>query len=223
MSLDIKVPAAGESITSANVARWHKKNGDSVRKGEVLGLAALICLSLARTSARLDSCGRFVPVDEQDVSLWDAGLIARGERHLLGASRLVIDGRGELRAIGRFQLEAAIQSAHDDRARTGQVDHETLLTLHRALVTVAPTLGARVALAATRADVDGPEAALAELDRIDEPRIVRFQPAWATRAHLLARAGRHAEADAAFERAIGLTVDPVMRQHLERRRADTAE
>ncbi|GAB3795750.1 hypothetical protein GCM10028798_04900 [Humibacter antri] len=192
------------------------------REPEVLGLAALLCLSLARASARLDDRGRFVPVDEQDVARWDAALIARGERHLLTASRLVIDDRGQLRAVGRFQLEAAIQSAHDDRARTGRVDHRTLVTLHRALVATAPTLGARVALAASIAEVDGADAGLAELDAIGDPAAVRFQPAWATRAHLLAHADRRLEADAAFERAIGLTVDPVLRAHLERRRAETA-
>jgi RNA polymerase sigma-70 factor (ECF subfamily) len=192
------------------------------REPEVRGLAALICLSLARASARLDPQGRFVPVDEQDTERWDAALIARGERHLLAASRLAIDESGELRAWGRFQLEAAIQSAHDDRARTGTLDHRTLLTLHRALVVVAPTLGARVALAATLADVDGPDAGLAELDAIEGSAVARFQPAWATRAHLLAEAGRLAEADAAFERAIDLTVDPVLRAHLERRRVEAA-
>jgi RNA polymerase sigma-70 factor (ECF subfamily) len=185
----------------------------------VLGLAALICLSLARARARLDGEGRFVPIDEQDVTLWDADLIARGECHLLAASRLAIDPSGDLRAIGRFQLEAAIQSAHDDRARTGTVDRGTLLTLHRALVAVAPTLGARVAMAASLAEVEGPDAGLAELDRIADPAVSRFQPAWATRAHLLADAGRRAESDAAFERAISLTVDPAMREHLVRRRA----
>jgi RNA polymerase sigma-70 factor (ECF subfamily) len=189
------------------------------REPEVLGLAAMICLSLARAGARLDSEGRFVSIDEQDVTLWDADLIARGECHLLAASRLAIDPSGDLRAIGRFQLEAAIQSAHDDRARTGTVDRVTLLTLHRALVAVAPTLGARVAMAASLAEVEGPDAGLAELDRIADPAASRFQPAWATRAHLLADAGRRAESDAAFERAISLTVDPAMREHLLLRRA----
>jgi RNA polymerase sigma-70 factor (ECF subfamily) len=189
------------------------------REPEVLGLAALICLSLARASARLDTDGGFVPIDEHDTQRWDAALIARGERHLLAASRLAIDEAGQPRGIGRFQLEAAIQSAHDDRARVGSVDHRTLVNLHRALVAVAPTLGARVALAATIAETDGPEAGLAQLNAIDDAAMARFQPSWATRAHLLASAGRHADADAAYRRAIDLTVDPVMRTHLERRRA----
>lgn len=189
---------------------------------EALGLAALICLSLARASARLDELGRFVPVDEQRTRSWDAALIARGERHLLAASRLVIDDRGELRSLGRFQLEAAIQSVHDDRARTGSLDRRALLALHRALVAVAPTLGARVALAATLADVDGADAGLAELDVIGPEAVGRFQPAWATRAHLLAECGRFAEADAAYRRARDLTVDPVLRDHLERRRVAAA-
>ncbi|MGN6200765.1 CHAD domain-containing protein [Humibacter sp.] len=212
--------ALGDSLSAEVLALAEIAAQLLPREPEVLGLAALLCLSLARASARLDDRGRFVPIDEQDVDRWDASLIARGERHLLTASRLVIDDRGQLRTVGRFQLEAAIQSAHDDRARTGRVDRRTLVTLHRALVAVAPTLGARVALAASIAEVDGPDPGLVELDAIDDPGVARFQPAWATRAHLLAAASRRDEADAAYQRAIDLTVDPVLRAHLERRRSE---
>ena len=107
---------------------------------EVLGLAALVCLSEARRPARRSTAGRFVPLDEQDTAGWDARLIARGEGLLRRAHGF---GRP-----GRFQYEAAIQSAHCGRASRGHVDLETLRTLHRGLLRVAPSLGAAVALAA---------------------------------------------------------------------------
>ncbi|NNC12988.1 RNA polymerase subunit sigma-70 [Planctomonas sp. JC2975] len=208
-----------ESLSAEALALAEVAAGLMPNEPEVLGLAALICLSLARASARLDADGRFVPIDEQDPQLWNRELIASGERHLLTASRLAISGAGDLRRVGRFQLEAAIQSAYDDRARTGDVDRRMLVTLHRALVAAQPTLGARVALAAAIGEADGEATGLAELDAIEDPALTRFQPTWATRAHLLAGAGRREEADAAYRRAIDLTVDPVMRAHLVRRRA----
>src|SRR5215212_277723 len=103
---------------------------------EVLGLAALVCLSEARKPARRDAGGRFVPLDQQDAMRWDRALIARGEGLLRRAHGF---GRP-----GRFQYEAAIQSAHC--SRTG-VDAEALRKLHRALIRVAPSLGAAVASA----------------------------------------------------------------------------
>jgi predicted RNA polymerase sigma factor len=173
---------------------------------EVLGLAALICLSAARIPARTGPDGRFVPLTEQDTSGWNAGLIARGERYLLDAHRLD--------RTGRFQLEAAIQSAHCARRVTGRTDWAALRTLHQALLEVAPTLGAAVSLAAVLAHTDGPENGLALLDTLTGPAAQRFQPAWATRAHLLAQMRDVDAARTAFTTAIGLTTDPDLRQHL---------
>jgi RNA polymerase sigma-70 factor (ECF subfamily) len=177
---------------------------------EALGLAALISLSLARRDAR-GSTDEFVPLDEQDPSRWDSELIALGERYLHRASMLD--------SIGRFQLEAAIQSVHSARATSGIVDADALLKLHAALIAVAPTLGARVAHAAALGRVEGPSAGLAALDAIDDEALQRFQPAWATRAHLLAEAGRADEALLAYDRAISLTTDAGSRRYLERRRS----
>ncbi|GAB3384630.1 RNA polymerase sigma factor [Humibacter soli] len=180
------------------------------REPEVLGLDALLHLSAARQGAALDDLGRFVPLDEQDTARWDVALIRRGEELLLRASRSGI--------VGRFQLEAAIQSAHDARVRGIDVDPVALRRLHEALVGIRPTLGARVALAATIGEAEGPDAGLVALEAIDDPAVSRFQPAWATRAHLFALLGRGDDADAAYLQAIALTTDPVLRAHLERRR-----
>jgi RNA polymerase sigma-70 factor (ECF subfamily) len=175
---------------------------------EVLGLAALTCLSEARRPARRAEDGCFVPLEEQDVTRWDPAMISRGEALL---ARAYAQHRP-----GRFQYEAAIQSAHCSRVSRGPVDAETLRTLHRALVRTAPSLGAEVALAALDGEIDGPAAGLQALDALTDPAIERFQPAWAVRAHLLARAGRVDEAARGYRRAIEATSDPGVAEYLAR-------
>jgi predicted RNA polymerase sigma factor len=175
---------------------------------EVLGLAALVCLSEARRPARRSADGAFVPLDEQDTDLWDAALIARGDALLRRAH--------DHHRPGRFQYEAAIQSAHCARAVQGAVDLHALRKLHRALLRVAPSLGAAVASAAVDGELEGPDAGLRGLAAIDDPAAARFQPFWTTRAHLLAEAGRGAEAAQAYRQAIELTADPAVAEHLLR-------
>jgi RNA polymerase sigma-70 factor (ECF subfamily) len=185
---------------------------------EARGLAALIELSAARAPARIDADGRFVPLADQDPSLWNPHLISRAHEHLRAAHAL-----GQL---GRFQLEAAIQAVHcarnhGARGRDGTTDWPALLALHRILHAVAPSLGSGVALAAVTAEVDGPAAGLASLDALlaeAGQQARRFQPAKATRAHLLDRLGRKEEAVAAYESAISLTHDTAEREYLEHRR-----
>jgi len=176
---------------------------------EVLGLAGLVCLSEARRRARRTADGAFIPLGEQDTALWDDVLIGRGEALLHRAHDY---GRP-----GRFQYEAAIQSAHCTKASQGKLDMNALRKLHRALLRVAPSLGAAVASAAVDGEIDGPDAGLRGLDAIDDPAVQRFQPAWTTRAHLLAEAGRVAEAAEAYCRAMELTTDPGVAEYLLRR------
>lgn len=171
---------------------------------EAHGLAALVQLSAARAASRVDTDGRFVPLAEQDPARWDQALIARAHRHLA-----VAHGH---RKVGRFQLEAAIQAVHC----TGRADWPTLLALHRALQALAPSLGGQVALAAVTAEVDGPAAGLAALDALTGDAH-RFQPARVTRAHLLDRLGRRAEAVREYRHALDLTHDPAERRHLRGR------
>jgi RNA polymerase sigma-70 factor (ECF subfamily) len=178
---------------------------------EVLGLAALVCLSEARRPARRTPAGEFVPLAEQDTAAWDRTLIERGEALLRRAHSA---GRP-----GRYQLEAAIQSAHCDRARTGRVDWAALRTLYRGLLGLGPTLGAAVSQAAVDGEIDGPAAGLRALEAIADPAVQRFQPAWSTRAHLLAREGRHDEAARAYRRAIELTTDAGVADYLGKRLA----
>lgn len=172
---------------------------------EVLGLAALMCFIEARRPARRAADGTFVPLDDQDRSLWDDGLIEHAEALLRRAHAA---GRP-----GRFQYEAAIQSAHCHRP----VDRHALRKLYRALSRVAPSLGAAVALAAVEGEIDGPAAGLRVLDGIDDAALAAFAPAWTTRAHLLRAAGRHEQANQALEQAILFTRDPAVCAHLRQR------
>ena len=124
---------------------------------------------------------------------------------------------------GRFQLEAAMQSVHADRARTGIIDWVALQTLSAALVELTPTLGAQTAHAAIVGRATSPTAGLALLDRLaGDDDVEKFQPFQATRADLLARAGAIAVARDHYERAATLTEDPRVREHLRRRAARLA-
>lgn len=173
---------------------------------EAWALAALITLASARAAGSGD---RYLPLQEQDPDDWDRGLIAEGEAYLRRAER---PGR----APGRFQLEAAIQAVHCDRARTGVTDWDALRTLYTALLAVAPSLGGRVAHAAVIGRTDSPEAGLSLLEALP-PERERFQPYHATRGELLARLGRRRDAVAAYDQAAVLSTDPAVRAFLERR------
>jgi len=217
-SMPDRLPAVLEAVYGCYAISWSAQDemADEARRlavtlasllptePETWGLAALITFSLARAAGRSES---FVPLDEQDVTGWDADLIAEGEAYLRRSSAADVPGR--------FQLEAAIQAVHCARARTGQTDWSALHTLYSALVKIAPSLGAQVALAAVTAQTSSPEQALAMLDNLS--RVDRFQPFHATRAELLARVGRFAEAAAAFEAAAALTDDEQLRDYLLRR------
>jgi len=198
--------AAEARYLAATVADLHDT------EPEAWGLASLISLSLARVPTR--SADFFVPLDEQDPTRWSRTLIEEGNAQLQRAAAARADGR----PIGRFELEAAIQAVHCARATSGDVDWAALVALHEALVATAPTLGARVALAAATGHLDA-AAGLAVLDAVDDAAVQRFQPAWATRAALLVAAGERSAAAAAYEKAISLTTDIPTRRWLEERLA----
>jgi len=209
-----QVSGAQERVSLADEARYLAVLLASLLDdAEACGLAALVSFAASRATAR-QADGVFVPLEEQDVTRWDADLIADGERLLHRAAQV---RRRTEEPIGRFQLEAALQAAHAARRQAGIVDWPGILRLAEALTRVAPTLGARVAVAAARAHVDGPDAGLDELARIQDPQCDRFQPAWATRAQLLADAGRPREAAPAYQRAISLTTEPAIRRFLQSR------
>jgi predicted RNA polymerase sigma factor len=184
------------------------------REAEVHGLLALMLHCEARRAARRGLDGRYVPLSEQDCEKWSLPLIEEAERHLGDAA-----SRGRL---GRFQLEAAIQSVHAERARGSGIQWSAIMMFYEQLMRISPTLGTRTGYAAAVAEAKGAEAGLAALDGIEADDVsisaAAYQPYWAVRAHLLQRLGKTTEALEAFDRAIGLTEDPAVRQFLLQRR-----
>jgi predicted RNA polymerase sigma factor len=180
------------------------------REAEVRGLLALMLHCEARRRARRGPDGRYIPLSEQDSQQWSLPLIEEAERHLAEAS-----SRGR---NGRFQLEAAIQSVHAERARSGRTEWTAIMLFYEQLIRLSPTLGTRTGYAAAVGEANGPEAGLAVLDGIELNAASAYQPYWAVRAHLLQLLGKTPEAGDAFDRAIGLAEDPAVRQFLLQRR-----
>jgi predicted RNA polymerase sigma factor len=179
-------------------------------EAEVRGLLALMLHCEARRAARRGPDGRYIPLSKQDTKQWSHPLIEEAERHLAEAFR---PGRS-----GRFQLEAAIQSVHAERARSGRIDWAAIAIFYEQLIRISPTLGARTGHAAAIAETSGPEGGLAILDAIASDEVSGYQPYWAVRAHLLQQLGKTPEALAAFDQAIGLAEDPAVRQFLLQKR-----
>src|SRR6202140_942704 len=161
-------------------------------EAEVRGLLALMLHCEARRGARRGADGRYIPLSEQDPRQWSLPLIEEAERHLAEAS-------SRSRA-GRFQPEAAIQSVHAERARSGRTEWPPITLFYEELVRISPALGTRTGYAAAVGEANGPEAGLAVLDGIDLNDVSAYQPHWAVRAHLLERLGKASEAVDAFER-----------------------
>jgi len=183
---------------------------------EALGLLALMLHAEARRDARRDAHGEFVPLDEQDPARWNAALIDEAEALLRRAS--------DAGPSGRYQLEAAVQSAHAARRLTGKTDWAAIERLYDALfaVTGSPVVAINRAIAV--AETRGPAEGLALLDALEldaalAARLAEYQPYWAARAALLARTGSAAAARDAYQRAIGLESDPAVRRFLQQRSA----
>jgi RNA polymerase sigma-70 factor (ECF subfamily) len=178
---------------------------------EALGLLALMLHLDARENARRAPDGAYVPLSEQDTALWSRMRLAEAEKTLARAAAF---GRP-----GRYQLEAAIQSAHVGRRLTGAPDRATIAALYDKLFRASPRLGVAVGQAAAVAEAHGAKAGLDRLAEIDAERIETYQPYWAVRADLLSRADFPGEAIEAYDRAITLASDPAVRSYLTERRA----
>lgn len=179
---------------------------------EALSLLALMLYAEARREARRGAQGDFVPLSEQDMALWDATLIKEADALLQRASSSP--------NLGRYQIEAAIQSVHAARRLTGRTDWTAIRQFYDALALVAGSPVVTVNRAVAIAETDGPAAGLAELDTVaDDRRLEDYQPYWAARARLLAELSRPDEARQAYERAIGLERDEAVRRFLAARKA----
>src|ERR1700678_3797817 len=180
------------------------------KEAEVRGLLALMLHCEARRRARRGPDGRYIPLLEQDPEQWSLPLIDEAERHLAAAS--------SRNCAGRFQLEAAIQSVHAERLRSGRTEWTATVLFYEHLIRISPTLGARIGYAAAVGEANGPQAGLAALDGINRDAASGYQPYWAVRAHLLQRLDKTSEAADAFDRAIGLAEDQAVKQFLQQRR-----
>ena len=196
----------------AEEALWLARVLSGLMSGEpeVQGLLALLLHCEARRPARRGLDGRYVPLSEQDPKQWSLALIEEAERHLSEAFK---QGRS-----GRFQLEAAIQSVHAERARTGRTDWAAIALFYERLIRISHAIGTRVGYAAAVAEANGPEAGLVALQPISREDVSDYQPYWAVRAHLLQRLGKTQEAADAYDRAIGLAEDPAVREFLLKKR-----
>jgi RNA polymerase sigma-70 factor (ECF subfamily) len=179
---------------------------------EGLGLLALMLHAEARRPARRGARGEYVPLAEQDPALWKAEMIEEAESLLRRASSFGV--------VGRYQLEAAIQSAHVARRRKRRPNWAEVVQLYDALLVISGSPVAAVNRALAIAELKGAEAALAALDDASrDARLAEYQPYWAARAELLARTGSRTEALHAYNVAIGLERDASVRDFLELRKA----
>ncbi len=177
---------------------------------EALGLVALMLHAEARRAARRNASGDYVPLAEQDPAAWDATLIAEAEALLKAASRMG--------TVGRYQLEAAVQSAHAARRISGASDWAAIARLYDALLAITDSPVVAINRAIAVAQTDGPAAGLAALDALaGDARLAEYQPYWAARADLLGQTGDVDAAEAAYARAIGLEADPAVRRFLQQR------
>ena len=174
---------------------------------EALGLLSLMLHVEARRPARAPK-GGFVPTEQQDMSLWRADLQAEAERLLFRAAKQD--------RLGRFQLEAAIQSAHAARKQRGDVDWAEIVMLYDGLLTFHPSAVTQLNRAAAIARRDGAGRGLAELELIGS--LKSYQPYWALRADLLRQLDRSAESRAAYDEAIARERDPAVIRFLSARR-----
>ncbi len=179
---------------------------------EALGLLALMLHAEARRAARRDAAGEYVPLADQDIAQWNAAMIDEAEALLFRA--------GTIGATGRYQLEAAVQSAHAVRRRTGRADWPAIERLYDSLAMLIASPVVAINRAIAVAETRGAEAGLAILDGLVlDAELGAYQSYWAARAELLRRARRPGDADHAYDMAIGLEADPAVRRFLQRQKA----
>jgi len=181
------------------------------REPEAYGLLALMLHCEARREARYTKDGKFVPLDQHDTTFWLQSMIDEAERYLQSAAAF--------KHMGRYQLEAAIQSIHASRAQTGRIDWKEIALLYEGLVRIAPRTGSLVGRAIAIAQTGEPVSGFALLEQISPDQISDYQPYWAARGHLLQLLKRKDEARDAFNRAASLTDDPALREYLFQRSA----
>jgi RNA polymerase sigma-70 factor, ECF subfamily len=225
-----RLAAVLDAIYAAYTKGWNEVSGDGISElsdeaiwlgeltvsllpdePEAKGLLALMLYTTARRAARHDA-GTFVPLERQDANLWDRSLIALAEDILHQATATG--------PSGRYQIEAAIQSAHVARRLTGIANWAAVVALYDHLFALTSSPVVILNRAVARVELDGPHASLADLAPLEtDKRMSAYQPYWAARGHLLSLAGDTASAAQALTVAIGLTTDKSVKEYLSGRLA----
>ncbi|MEV6965677.1 sigma-70 family RNA polymerase sigma factor [Hamadaea sp. NPDC051192] len=178
--------------------------------GEVAGLLALMLLTEARRAARISASGELVSLGEQDRGAWDVALIAEGHR-------LVRERLAARVAPGRYQILAAIGAVHTSAHDVRDTDWSQIVALYDQLVRLDASPIVALNRAVAVAELDGPEVALAAVDRLADP-LGGYHAYHAARADLLRRLGRSRESRAAYDQAIELAGNTAEIAYLTRRR-----
>jgi RNA polymerase sigma-70 factor, ECF subfamily len=187
-------------------------------EGEVTGLLALMLLADARRTARVSQAGELVTLDDQDRGAWNRTLVIEG--HALVRERIAAVAAGAA-PPGRYQLLAAINAVHTDAPSARDTDWSQIVALYDRLLVLDPSPIVRLNRAIAVAELDGPDVALAEIDRLGET-LDGYHAYHAARADLLRRVGRSDESRTAYDRAIQLADNPAERAYLVRRRGQLA-
>jgi RNA polymerase sigma-70 factor (ECF subfamily) len=211
------VATSGDSLDRVDLA------AEAVRLGRLLvalmpdepearGLLALMLLAESRRPARVAADGSLVRLADQDRTRWDAGLVAEGQALVRECLRR--------NTPGPYQIQAAIAAVHSDAATAADTDWGQIVALYDQLLAVAPSQVVRLNRAIAVAELGGPASGLLEIDAPDGPaaHLDDYHLLHAARAELLARHGRVADAEAAYDRALALTENRAERRHLEMRR-----
>lgn len=178
--------------------------------GEVAGLLALMLLTEARRPARISAGGELVTLDEQDRGAWDSALVAEGHRLVRG--RLATG-----MAPGPYQVLAAINAVHTSARDIRDTDWSQVVALYDQLVNLDPSPIIALNRAIAVAELDGPDVALATVDRLEDD-LAGYHAYHATRADLLRRLGRSQESRTAYDNAIELAGNSAEAAYLTRRR-----
>jgi RNA polymerase sigma-70 factor (ECF subfamily) len=181
--------------------------------GEVAGLLALMLLTDARRTARISAGGELVTLEEQDRGAWDAALIAEG--HQLVRERLAAAAAGV--APGRYQILAAINAVHTCARDIRDTDWSQVVALYDQLIRLDPSPVIALNRAIAVAELDGPQVALAAVDRLED-KLAGYHAYHAVRADLLRRLGRSHKSRAAYDKAIELAGNTAETAYLTRRR-----
>jgi RNA polymerase sigma-70 factor (ECF subfamily) len=199
----VRTELTGEAIRLARILRRLLPD-----EPEVAGLLALLLLTEARRTARVRH-GQLVPLHEQDRGAWDRALIAEG--HALVRECLAIN------RPGRYQILAAINAVHTDAPTSADTDWSQVVALYDQLTRLDPSPIVALNRAVAVAELDGPDVALAIVDRLP----LSGYHAWhAARADLLRRLGRTADAKESYDEAIAATLNSAERAYLNRKRGE---